>query len=62
MNDNGLLLITFEEAKTMLCVSSMTLSRYIKAGKISYYQVGRRKLFRPEELLAESRKPKTSNQ
>lgn len=53
-------LISRDEVRKMLKVSLATMSRFIKTGKLTYYQIGRRKLFNRDEVLAESRQPKNA--
>lgn len=52
-------MITRKEAAELLHVSEITITRWTNAGKITHYAVGRRKLFDPQEIIKEARKPKT---
>ena len=51
-------LITRTEAMNLLRVTTSTISRYIKQGRLSYYQVGGKKLFSRDQILNESRHDK----
>jgi excisionase family DNA binding protein len=53
-------LITRSEVQQLLQVSGVTLSKYTKSGRITFYRVGRRVLFDREEILNEIRNSKTA--
>jgi excisionase family DNA binding protein len=52
-------LLTREDVRQLLKVSGVTLSKYTKSGRLSFYRVGRRLLFDREEILNEIRNSKT---
>ena len=45
--------ITRSEVMKLLQVSGVTLSRYTKSGRLTFYRVGRRLFFDRNELLTE---------
>ncbi len=53
-------LLTRDDVKRLLKISGVTLSRYTKTGRITYYRVGRRLLFDREEILNEIRNSKSA--
>ena len=48
-------LMTRDEVKELLKVSGVTLSKFTKTGRLTFYRVGRRILFDRTELLNEIR-------
>lgn len=51
-------LLSRDEVQKLLRVSGTTLTKITKAGKLTFYKVGRRILFDREELLTEIRNSK----
>ena len=54
-------LLSTEEMADYLHVSRVTLSRYIKAGKLHVYKMGRRNLFSISEVQQTLKDPEVSN-
>ena len=51
-------LMSREDVMGLLKVSGVTLSRYTKTGRLTFYRIGRRLLFDRTEILNEIRKSK----
>lgn len=52
-------LMTRKEVQRLLKVSGVTLSKFTKTGRLTFYRVGKRLLFDRKEILNEIRKAKT---
>lgn len=53
--------ITIKEACSLLRCSSVTVWKLTKTGQLSYYRIGRRKLFLKSQILSECLVPKKNN-
>jgi excisionase family DNA binding protein len=51
-------LMTRIEVQHLLKVSGVTLSKFTKSGRLTFYRVGKRILFNREEILTEIRNSK----
>jgi len=43
-------LLTIKEAAELLCMSVVTLRRFVHSGQIGYKQIGKRHMFTPEHI------------